>query len=259
MNQTFKTKRRHDENFTLIELLIVIAIIAILAALLLPALNAAREKARSASCVSNQRQLGLIFASYTIDFSDYMPPRCSTYNGSTVSYIYLLHKSSYIPLPSIFLCPSRNSPYASEYKNGSGFSVNAALYPDYGYSWQWIGRECKGTDPDVPLSPERPIKLTRAKHPSTTIAAADVYSQAGDHTAGHYTLHSFWGISGSIGFLHSRHAKGVNTLWLSGSVTNVKTQAGEHSGTYTAAANPYRTPPFNTVWQPLATNAWRPY
>ena len=58
-------------SFTLIELLVVIAIIAILAAILLPALQSARERGKAANCNSNQKQMAQIFSFYTSDFGSY--------------------------------------------------------------------------------------------------------------------------------------------------------------------------------------------
>src|SRR5436309_7030957 len=68
---------RHSERrspaFTLLELLVVIALIAILAALLFPVFAQAREKARSAACMSNLKQIGSAWMIYTQDYDEMFP------------------------------------------------------------------------------------------------------------------------------------------------------------------------------------------
>lgn len=95
-------------GFTLIELLVVISIIALMIALLLPALGAARNSARQAICLSNQRQQGVATLSYATDYRE----RLTTYplNGglNTIALLmpYVGYFSTQVETTShIFYCP----------------------------------------------------------------------------------------------------------------------------------------------------------
>jgi prepilin-type N-terminal cleavage/methylation domain-containing protein len=77
--RNLSAEKAHRYGFTLIELLVVIAIIAILAALLMPALERAREAARTSSCLSHFHQVGLAQVMYLGDYDDHLPAAASTY------------------------------------------------------------------------------------------------------------------------------------------------------------------------------------
>jgi len=97
-------------GFTLIELLVVIAIIAILAAILFPVFAQAREKARTASCSSNTKQLGLAVIMYKQDYDERFPfggwrpttalgPEEGTWEWQNSTAPYIKNKG-------VFRCPS---------------------------------------------------------------------------------------------------------------------------------------------------------
>ncbi len=167
----FNRSSRVHRSFTLIELLVVIAIIAILAALLLPALNKAREKARNSACISNLKQLGLVFANYESDYEGYL--LYDSYN--TDYWLDNFKKLDYIKVWKIAYCPKfliKEAPTTSAdyYQTYGRFSLGDSLHS---------GRSFKFNNNLGGNGGQRGWILKRIKYPSDFIFAGDSRNAAG--------------------------------------------------------------------------------
>lgn len=136
------TKKR-CKLFTLIELLMVIGIIALLAAMLLPTLRNAKEKGKQMSCLSNMKQINVAFMQYDIDGNGWFPANAVADTAPVGSWCYSL--SSYLGMPwpdsnpyyptggtPIFYCPSAKEAVKDIYTQIP--SMNPLYYLSYGYN-----------------------------------------------------------------------------------------------------------------------------
>jgi prepilin-type N-terminal cleavage/methylation domain-containing protein/prepilin-type processing-associated H-X9-DG protein len=107
---TPKSGRNRQPGFTLIELLVVIVIIAILAAMLLPALSKAKDAAYRTSCLSNLRQLAFVYHLYNEDYNNRLPNTDmlgrSNYRVVTDPLGLPAYFKPYCPTNRVWMCPS---------------------------------------------------------------------------------------------------------------------------------------------------------
>ncbi len=176
--------RKRKENFTLIELLVVIAIIAILASMLLPALNKARERGKSAVCSNNMKQIGTSQAMYSVDYQEWIVPMRDglgvgkglwfqklsgvTDGGIRFAEGYgLQYVGNYTTTRGNMVCPSEPKPIgAGAGKYGyTHYAVNAYLLGSVGHPTWWAH------------------KLSSVKRPGIVIFGGDSKNDNGYHAS----------------------------------------------------------------------------
>lgn len=210
-----------QSGFTLVEMLVVIAIIAILASLLIPTINKARDSAQSVKCMSNLRQIGGMTEAYLADSGNRFPPSWSWDNGpsgggGSTWLEWLVAETQFGwdfdkaraaissgQVPS--RCPVRTMSDAA-YQAANGGRED---WYSYGINYRFI--DGIPTMPDGEFHQEMKSRLAVQK-PSQTIYVADSKAETGQGSL----INSGW----DAAYPADRHQGRANVLWLDGHVTS---------------------------------------
>ena len=191
-----------NKGFTLIELLVVIAIIAILAAILFPVFAKAREKARTASCASNMKQIGLALMQYAQDYDEVMATPRSYYSWTNTLVTpnvtdYCMdwrgQIQPYIKSVQVFSCPSNTYKYVGNYYGTSGIErdyghVTLDNNSGNGFSWTY--------------NPPSPTSLASIQSPASTLHVAEMTNSAEADYNAYGGTSAFIGHNGMANFLY---------------------------------------------------------
>ena len=199
-------------KFTVLELLVVISIIVMLASLLLPALNKAKDSGRQISCLSNLKQYALGFGMYQSSYNDYYPPwSYKNVDLSIWNWVWSL-KDIGVIFPIVCKCPSSTGVLTHPSVNGADDCVNRPEYPyayyttAYGYNYLGLGSSYYTTWNAY----SAPAKTSQVRRPSTTLAVSDGWNKVNRA----FCLTTY---AGDI-VIHDRHHNGANILFADGHV-----------------------------------------